>query len=78
MTVFVVYWHDRHCDAAITVHATRESADNAIETHKSLYPDTMYSWSERRSPSMPASWVRYVSSHDDGPKGRIIESEVLP
>lgn len=78
MKVFVVYWHDRYCDAAITVHVTRQSADNAIETHKSLYPDTMYRWTEKRPPGIPASWARYVKSHDDGPYGRILECEVLP
>ena len=77
MKIFIVYWHDRYCDAAITAHATRQSADDAIETHKSLYPDTMYRWAEGRYPSTPASWVRCVRSHDDGPYGRIIESEIL-
>lgn len=77
MKVFVVYWHDRHCDAAITVHATRQSADDGIETHKSLYDKDRYRWTEHNY-GREQGWVRYVSGGEEGPNGRILEREVLP
>lgn len=77
MKIFVVICHDRHTDDGITVHTTREGADAKIEEFKASYPDTHYQWAERDY-GRPAGWVRYVDSHDDGPKARIQEMELQP
>lgn len=76
--VFVVVWHDRHTDDAITVHTTREGADARIESIMKSYDDECtnrgrdaHDWRERDY-GRDSGWVRYVEGdHDDGPHGRI-------
>lgn len=77
MKVFVVICRDRHCDDGITVHKTREGADDQIEEFKASYPDTHYTWTERDYGRL-IGWVRYVDSHDDGPKAWIQEVDLQP
>jgi hypothetical protein len=74
-TVFVVYWHDRHIDPVISVHQTRVGADSKIDEHKALYDSDDYKWTEENY-GRDHGWVRYVSSNDDGPNGRIEVHEV--
>lgn len=68
-TLYIVVREDRHCDDGITVHATRELADAAIEAFKAVYPDD-HKWTEQNYGA--PKWVRYVeTSFDDGPRARI-------
>lgn len=76
MIVFIVYWHDRHTDPSLSVHATREGANAKLESHKSEYIEDGYTWTEQ-SYGRDIGWVRFVESGGgDGPNGRIIECEV--
>jgi hypothetical protein len=75
--VYVVICHDRHVNDMITVHSTREGADRQVEEFKALYADYGYVWTERDY-GRSVGWVRYVDSHDDGPKARIEETELRP
>lgn len=87
-TVFVVICYDRHVDDAITVHATRESADAEIEAFKASYADrfsdgSTYAWHERAAGQEGfgprVTWIRYVGTDlDDGPTARIELREVQP
>ena len=77
MKVFVVICKDRHCDDGITVHETRWGADQQIEKFKSNYSDMNYTWTEREY-GRSIGWVRYVESHDDGPRAHIREVDLLP
>lgn len=78
MTVFVVYRNDRHVDPGISVHATRDGADRAIEEFKARFKSDGYSWSEKNY-GRADGWVRYVASdHDDGPNARIQKVELRP
>ncbi len=67
--VFVVVREDRHYDDEITLHATRELADAAIEEFKSRYHhvDGRYRWREAKV----ALWLRCVECFKDGPSARI-------
>lgn len=73
--VFIVICHDRHCDDGITVHVSRDGADREIEKFKASYD--RYGWTERDY-GRSQGWVRYVDSHDDGPRARIQEVEIKP
>jgi hypothetical protein len=67
--LFVAVLRDRHVDDAITVHATRASADGAVDAFMSAYGDDYGEWHER---DLGGNWVRYVETDsDDGPKARI-------
>lgn len=73
--VFIVVCEDRHTDAAITVHATREGADAAVEEFKNRYPDD-YEWSEQTYGA--PEWVRCIDCHEDGPKAYIAKATIKP
>ena len=78
LPVFVAVCEDRHVDDVITVHATRELADEDVERFMDLYaaddacPEA--AWHEQLC---RAPWVRSVATGmDDGPKARIEETEL--
>lgn len=77
MKVFVAICRDRHCDDAITVHATREGADRQIEEFMAIYDPIDHQWTERDY-GRSVGWVRYVESYDDGPRAHIREVDLLP
>lgn len=79
--LFLVVCCDRHIDDVITVHATRASADQAIDAFLDTYGDE-YEFEE--DPDLIArarivhgdddrhGWIRCVrADHDDGPRARI-------
>lgn len=74
--VFLVVLYDRHSDTGISVHLTREGADDAIAEFQALYADRNYTWHERNYGA--PQWVRYVDAGDDGPRAYIELSEVRP
>jgi hypothetical protein len=75
MVVFVVYRHDRYSDPGISVHRTRDGADEVIEEFKERYADNGYAWTEENY-GRP-KWVRYVASGGgEGPNARIEEIKV--
>jgi hypothetical protein len=72
--VFLVVRHDRHTDDEITAHATRASADAAVEEFKTRYGN-VYQWSEESA----RGWERLVNSdHDDGPSVHIETTIIHP
>jgi hypothetical protein len=78
--VFVVVAQDRHTDDELTVCATRARADQRVEEIKASYAQSFAkhgdTWTEREY-GRSVGWVRYVDSHDDGPKIRIEEHKVV-
>ena len=76
-TVYVVVCCDRHTDNAITVHATRQGADEMIAEFQAEYDAEIYKWTEQNY-GRDQGWVRYVDTFDDGPSARIEETELLP
>jgi len=77
MKVFIVVCHDRHSGDAITVHATRAGADDRLEEFRSFFSAIDHQWTERNY-GRSQGWVRYVETHDDGPRVRIQEVELMP
>lgn len=82
-TVYVVVAEDRHCDPTISVHLTREGADERVEKHKAQdakrYEDI--EWSEEPRGQVigaASSWVFYLRSFDDGPNIRIEQQDLEP
>lgn len=73
--LFVVICMDRHTDDVITVHATRASADAEIDRFKAEYERDGVTWHEQDY-GRDQGWVRYVDSHDEGPKARIELTEI--
>lgn len=75
MIVFLVIWHDRHADDVITVHATRESADERIADVKRRYDGE--TWVDEMTPAMErACWLAYSSCSGDNPTLRIERKEL--
>jgi hypothetical protein len=75
MKLYIVYLYDRHSDPQISVHATRDGADAAIEEFKNSYTEAGLEWVEQNY-GRTAGWVRYVDCGDDGPNARIQEAEL--
>jgi hypothetical protein len=73
--LYVVVCYDRHSGDGISVHATREGADTAIAAFQATYDDS--TWTERNY-GRDQGWVRYVDTHDDGPRARIEETKLKP
>lgn len=72
--IFILVCRDRRSDTGISVHATREGADAALEEFKAIFDDL--EWRERTY-GQPR-WCRYVDAHDDGPSAYIEISELRP
>jgi hypothetical protein len=72
--LFVVICEDRRVDDSISVHETREGADDAIAAFCEAYGDT-YKWNEQNY-GRDRGWVRYVDTNDDGPSARIEKTEL--
>jgi hypothetical protein len=69
-SIFVLVCRDRHADFGISVHATREGADAALEEFKTIYDDIgPGDWKEELW-GQP-KWCRYVHAHDEGPSAYI-------
>jgi hypothetical protein len=68
--IFLVICKDRHVDVMVSVHATRQSADGAIEAFMASYGeriDPPYQWAERGY-GRAQGWLRYVGAdNDEGP-----------
>ena len=73
--IFLVICKDRHGDLMVSVHATRQSADDAITALMASYADYKidppYQWTERAY-GRARGWLRYVDTNRaDGPRAYI-------
>lgn len=75
--IFILVTRDKHSDLGLSVHATREGADAALERFKTIYDDLAPGdWKEE--PWGRPRWCRYVRAHDEGPTAYIEVGEVQP
>lgn len=72
MKIWKVVWKDRHIDDEITVHASLEAANAALEDC------IKYDRYGNNFAEEDTDWVRYVAAeHDDGPRGYIEEGDLI-
>lgn len=76
-SLYIVICHDRHVNDQVTVHTTRQGADDQLAKFQAEYGED-YAWTERTY-GRSQGWVRYVDTGGgDGPSARIEETTLLP
>lgn len=75
--IYILVLRDRHSDVGVSVHATRQGADAALEQFKAIY-DNIGAGDWKEEAWGQPRWCRYVHAHDDGPKAYIEVGQVQP
>ena len=75
--IYILVCRDRHSDIGLTVHATREGANVALEEFKSIYANIRPDEWKEETYGRPR-WCRYVHAYDEGPSAYIEISEIKP
>lgn len=75
--IYVLVCRDRHTDLGISVHATRQGADVALEEFKAIYDNIKPDQWKEETYGQPR-WCRYVRAYDEGPSAYIEVGEVQP
>jgi hypothetical protein len=73
--IYILVCRDRHSDLGLSVHATREGADAALEEFKAIFDNIDASSWKEETWGQPR-WCRYVRVHDEGPSAYIEISKV--